>query len=113
MYGVYKAKTLEKLNNTKHQMHNTTTPNERLFTGELSTAFIWYVNKNGVNHYAINSLLYLRTLREKYLKMYKEFILQLSMYAKAIRVPAKGYLPISLVSPSELQKNLNAVQRAI
>ena len=44
-------------------MHNATTLNERLF-GELSTAFPWYVNKNRVNHYAINLLLYLRTSRE-------------------------------------------------
>ena len=49
-------------------MHNTITPNERLFTGELSTAFTWYVNKNGVNYYAINLVLYLRTLTEKYVK---------------------------------------------
>ena len=39
-------------------MHNTTIPNEKLLTGELSTAFTWYVNKNGAYHYAINSLLY-------------------------------------------------------
>ena len=42
-------------------MHYTTTPNEKLFTGELSAAFTWYVNNNRVHHYAINSLLYLRT----------------------------------------------------
>ena len=71
MYGVYNTETLEKLVNTVHQMHNTTTPNERLFTGELSMAFTWYVNNNGVNHYAINLLLYLRTLKEKYVNMYK------------------------------------------
>ena len=65
MYGIYNAETLENLINIVHQMHNTTTPNERLFTGELSTAFTWYVNKNGVYHYAINSLLYLRRLTEK------------------------------------------------
>ena len=33
MYGVNNAETLEKLINTVHQMHNTTTPNERLFPG--------------------------------------------------------------------------------
>ena len=113
MYGVYNVEALEKLINTIHQMHNTTTLNERLFTGELSTAFTWYVNKNGVNHYAINLLLYLRTLREKYVKNYEEFIMQLRMYAKAIRILAKSYLPISLTSPTKLQEILNAVQKAI
>ena len=92
MYGNYNAETLEKVINTVHQMHNTTTPNEKLFPGELSTAFTWYVNKNVIHHYPINSLLYLSALREKYVQMYKEFIMQLWMYAKAIRILAKGYL---------------------
>ena len=35
------------------------------------------------------------------------------MYAKAIRYLAKGYLPISFVSPSKLQEILNAVQMTI
>ena len=64
MYGVYNAEVFEKLVKTVHQMHYTTTLNE-----QLSTAFAWYVNKYGVHHYAINSFLYLRTLREKYVKM--------------------------------------------
>ena len=58
-----------------------------------------FINKYGVHHYAINSLLYLRTLREKYVKRYEEFTMQLHMYVKAIRILAKGYLPISLISP--------------
>ena len=71
MCRVYNAETLEKFINTIHQMLNVTTPNKRLFVGTCSTAFTWYVNKNGVHHYAINSLLYLRTLREKYVKCIK------------------------------------------
>ena len=66
-------------------MHIITTLNERLFAGKLSASFTWYLTKEGVNDYAINSLLYLRTLREKYVKMYEEFILQLHMNAKVIR----------------------------
>ena len=81
MYGVYDTETLEKLVNTVHTMQNTTTPNERLFTGDFSSAFTGYINKRGVWHYAVNTLLYLRTLREKYVKMY-EFIMQLCIYAK-------------------------------
>ena len=34
-------------------------------------------------------------------------------YAKAIQILAKGYLPISLVTPSKLQEILDAVQIAI
>ena len=89
-------------------MHNITTPNERLFASELGTSFTWNVKKNGVHHYAIDMLLYLRTLRDKYVKMYEEFITQLHIYAKAIRILVKGYLPISLISPSKLQENFNS-----
>ena len=113
MYGLYNAETFEKLINIIHEMHNITTPNERLITGTLSTAFTWYINKNGVHQYAINLLLYLRTLREKYVKMCEEFMMQLCMYAKAIRILAKGHLPISLISPSKLQEILTAVKNAI
>ena len=53
MCGVYNAETFKELFKTVQQMLNTTNPNEKLFTGELSTAFIWYVHKNGLHHYAI------------------------------------------------------------
>ena len=36
MYAVHKAKTLEKLINTVHNIHNTTFSHERLFTSEHS-----------------------------------------------------------------------------
>ena len=66
-----------------------------------------------MHHYAINTLIYITTLREKYVKMYEEFITQLCMYAKAIRILSKGYLPISLISPSKLQEILHTVKEAI
>ena len=52
-------------------MHKITTPNERLFAGKLGFTFTWYLTKEGINHFAINTLLYLRTSREKYVKMYE------------------------------------------
>ena len=94
-------------------MHNKTTPNERLFTGDFSGAFTWYVNQRGVQHYAVNTLLYLRTLKEKYVKMYEEFIMQLHIYAKAIKILAKVYLPISLIIPLRLQGILDEVKTAL
>ena len=113
MYGIFSAKTLEILITTVHKMHNITIPNERLFAGKLSSSFTWYLTKEGVNHYAINSFLYQRMLREKYVKIYVEFIMQLCMYAKKKRILSKGYLPISLIPSSKLQEILNAVKKAI
>ena len=44
MYGIYCAETLENLINTVHSMCNSTAEIERLFAGELYTAYMWYIN---------------------------------------------------------------------
>ena len=41
--------------------------------------------------------------------MYKEFIMQLCMNFKAIRILAKGYLPICLISLTKLQEILTTL----
>ena len=45
--------------------------------------------------------------------MYEELINQLCMYAEAIRILLRGYLPISLLPPSKLQEILGKVKKAI
>ena len=64
MYGVYNTETLEKLMKTVHNIHNTTTLHERLFTGQHSPSVFrtLYAHSLGLHHYSINSLLYLRTI---------------------------------------------------
>ena len=71
------------------------------------------LHKDGIGHFAINSILYLTIIREKYVKMYKRFIEQLKMYAKSIRILFKGYLPISLLPPSKLHGILSEVRKAL
>ena len=66
-----------------------------------------------MHSYAINSVLFLTTMREKYVKMYERFIKELKLYSKAIRVLSKGYLPISLLPPSKLEKILREVRIVI
>ena len=61
----------------------------------------------------INSLLFLTTAREKYVKMYERFINQLREYVQAIRILSKGYLPISLLPPSKLNIILEKVREAV
>ena len=60
----------------------------------------------GVQHYVTNSLLYLQTIKEKYIAVYNEFITQLQIYAKVVRILAKGYLPISLINHINYRKFL-------
>ena len=49
-------------------------------------------------------------IRDKYVQMYNKFIKQLCIYTEAVRILAKRYLPISLITPLELKEILNAVK---
>ena len=113
MYGVYNSDTLEELINTVHKLHNRTTWNERLFSGQINNWYQYYSSSSGIQHYAINSILFLTTVREKYVKMYERFLNQLKQYAQAIRILSKGYLPISLLSPSKLNIILQKVRETV
>ena len=67
LYGIHNAETLEILIDTVHHMHNITTLNEKLFVGQLNTAYMLYINTHGtqgIQHYAIYSLPYLRTMNK-------------------------------------------------
>ena len=72
-----------------------------------------YLHQEGIHHYAINSVLYLTSVRGKYVKMYDRFIEELKVYSKAIRILSKGYLSISLLTPSKLERILGEVNIAI
>ena len=113
MYGVYNSDTLTDLIDTVHRMQNFTTCNEKTFAEKLHDWMEIYSQDEGVHNYAINSVLFLTTVREKYVKMYERFIDELKLYSKATRVLSKGYLPISLLPPSKLEKILKEVRIAI
>ena len=115
MYGIYNAETLEKLINTVPNIHNTTSSHKRLFVGQQSSLTLksLYVHSLGLHHYSINSLLYLRTIQYKYIALYRELITQLQIYASAIRMLAKEYLPNTLVTASKLKEILSEVKTAL
>ena len=58
--------------NTVHCIHNTTSSHEKLFPGQQSSLTLksFYANTLGLQHYSINSLLYLRTVQDKYVSLY-------------------------------------------
>ena len=64
MYGVYNSDTLEYLIDTVHKLHNRTTWNEKLFAAQIDNWYKYYSSSTGIQHYAINSLLFLTTVRE-------------------------------------------------
>ena len=90
MYGIHNAETLEKLISTVHCIHNITSSHEKLFAGQQSSLTLksLYANALGLQHYSINSLLYLTTVQDKYVSLYKQLITQQHIYATAIRVLA-------------------------
>ena len=101
MYGVYNTETLERPISTVQEIHNVTSLHEKLFAGEYNPALfrILYMDTLGIQQYAINSLLFLRIIQDKYISLYRELITQLCTYASNIRVLAKGYLPNTLITP--------------
>ena len=114
MYGIDNTEMVEKLISTVHHIHNTTSLHERLFAEQQSSLTLrsLYANALGLQHYSINSLLYLRTVKDKYIALYRELITQLHIYATSIRILAKEYLPISLITPSKLREIVNEVKTA-
>ena len=116
MYRIYNAETLENLVKTVHALHSRQTLYEGLFAGQTSAAYKGYSQMHGtcgIQHCAVYSMLYLWMIKHKYIEIYNEFISQLWIYAKAVRILAKGYLPISLVTPLKLQGILDFVKEAL
>ena len=74
MYDIYNSDTPETLIDTVLRLHNQSTWNEKLFAGQIEVWYHWYLSAKGVSNFAINSLLFLTTAREKYVKMYERFI---------------------------------------
>ena len=52
----------------------------------------------------------MHTIKDKYIEIYNKFISQLHIYTKAVRILAKGYLPISLITPLKLQEILDSLK---
>ena len=113
MYGVYNSDTLEDLIDTVHKLCNRTAWNEKIYSGQINNWYNYYSTSSGVQHYVVNSLLFLTTVREKYVKMYEKFLNQLRQYSQAMAVLSKGYLPITLLSPSKLNIILQKVRETV
>ena len=116
MYGIYDAETLQKLVKMVHTLHSRQSLYESLFAGQTSAASKVYSQMHGafsIQHYTVNSMLYLHTVKNKYIKIYNEFILQLHIYTYAVRILAKGYLPILLVTPLKLKEILDPIKETL
>ena len=104
MYGKYNSDTLTNLIDMVHRMHNLTSIKERLFVSRVND---WLKQQltcyNDEHSYSITTLLFLRTINEKYVRMYERFINELKTYSQALCILSKGYLPITIITPSKLE----------
>ena len=114
MYSNYNSDTLMDLIDTVHHMQNLTSWKEKMFVGKM-TDWVKKELAKSKNEYAysVDTILFLTTVREKYVKMYERFIAELKSYSKAIRILSKGSLLISLIPPSKLEAILLQVKTAL
>ena len=76
MYRIYNAEMLEKLVKIVQVIHSRQSIIEGLFTGQSIVAYEAYSQMHGahsIQNYVINSMLYLHTIKDKYIEIY-EFI---------------------------------------
>ena len=99
---------------TVHHMQNLTTWKEKMFVGKM-TDWVKKELAKSKNEYAysVDTILFLTTVRERYVKMYERFMVELKSYSKAVKMLPKGYLPISLIPPSKLEAILLQVKTAL
>ena len=68
-------------------------------------------NACSVQHYVTNALLYLCTIKEKYIAVYNEFITQLHVCEKAVRILAKGFFTNFFNNPIQITGNYKFSKR--
>ena len=114
IYGKYNSDNLLELINKVHQMQIVTMWKEKIFVSEMNN---WLKCKLEDLHsefdYSMDTVLFLTIIKEKYMRMYEKLINELRSYSKAIQILSKGYLPITLITPSKLEEILQQVQLAI
>ena len=84
MFGVYNAETLERLVQTVHILHSRQTMYENLFAGKTSAAYKYYSQmhgKKGIQHCAINLMLYCCVIQILYIGKYSVFGVNPAMIA--------------------------------
>ena len=113
MYDIHNSDTLEALIDTVHRLHNKSTWKEKLLAGQINDWYHWYLSAKGVNWYAIYSLLFLTTAREKYVKMYERFINQLKEYSQVIRLLSKGYFTYISITTVKSKYHIGKHERAL
>ena len=102
-YGKYNSDTLLELIKTVHQMQNVTTWKEKIFVSDMNNWLkfkLEYVCSEF--DYSMDAVFFLTTVKENYMKMYEKFINELRSYLKAMQILSKGFLPITLITPSKL-----------
>ena len=106
MYGIYNVDTLEKLIQMEHKMNTKSVWFERLYAGHVNKWFEMYLSSQCANYYAIHSPLYLRTIQEKYIKMYKRFVNQIERIFMSNKNIVKRIFTYISLTAFKISKNI-------
>ena len=86
MYGKYNSDMLMDLINTVHHMQNLSSWKEKMFVGKM-TKWVKKELAKSKNEYScsVDTILFLTTVREKYVKMYERFIVEFKFILKSYK----------------------------
>ena len=105
---------MEDLIDTVHNLHKRTTWKEKIiFRTDKQLVQLLFIFCRCTTLCNQLTTSFLQQLGRKYVKMYERFLNQLRQYSQAIRVLPKGYLLITLLSPSKLNIILQKVRETV
>ena len=92
MYGTYNSDMLMDLIKTVHKMHNVNTLREKIFAGTMHK---WLkeqlINSNNEYSYATDSMLFLTTIKKKYVRAYEKSIVELVIFQDNKNTPKRVF----------------------
>ena len=112
LYGTYSADSIEEIVDPIKHIHNLT-KYEKMLAGKQPYWYKENIMERRITHMIPSSLLYLRELQMKYVNVYKDLIKKINIYIGAICILSTGYLPISLIPPSQLNDMITYVKKLV
>ena len=112
LYGTCSADSIKEVLDAIKHIHNSLKTYKQILGG---SQLYWYkddIMERRITHLSLNSL-YLLELQMKYVNVYKDLIRTLYFCINEIYILFTGYLPISLIPPSQLNDMITLVKKVV
>ena len=114
MYGEFSMNSSAEIVSTLEEMYDKITyVEESLVNHTKNWAGIYMSDQAGAARYANDMALYVNTLSEKFLSLYRELLYELDQLLLAIKILSEGRIPIHLIPPVMLKSFTNDVQNEL